>query len=290
MGNIVDYPCPAGREPGIHEAGDLLSDFSFPEAYKKGEDMARMSGAVRSFYKAPFCTLPFCSTVEGEAMGGIVEYGNEFSGPRVKKYMCSTAGEVLQLPPIDFQKGRICEVLKACRILYQQGEIAVLKTAGPFTILNVLADAAIVLKWIYKEPHQMIQIFDKIRKELTRYIQKACRAGVRIISYADPVGGLDMIGPKKTEWVTETFTVPFLKQAMKVLPEDGLIHLCPKTAFALTGTGKAKWIKQETEQRGSSYAEDCIRLAGSSKLAGQACINDRTCIVKDTVSTIRLVE
>lgn len=290
MGKIADYPCPANREAGILEAAEWSADFRFPEIYKKGEDMAKISRAVRNFCNESFCILPFCNTVEGEAMGGMVEYGSGSAGPRAKGYVCIEPCQVLQLSPIDFQSGRISEVLKACRILCKQGEIVALKTAGPFTILNVLADSAVVLKWVRKEPDLMKQILDKIRAELLRYIQEACKVGVRIISYADPVGGIRIIGPRQTEWITEQFTIPFLKEAMEVLPKDALIHLCPKITSVLIGLEKAKWIKQKTHQNAISYGESCIHLAGISKLAGQTCINDRTWIVEDVVYTIELVE
>ena len=74
-------------------------------------------------------------------MGGLVNYGNDKTGPRAKEYICTKPEELLELPAIDFTTGRIHEVLLACKELRKQGQHVVLQVSGPFTILNVLIDA-----------------------------------------------------------------------------------------------------------------------------------------------------
>ena len=49
------------------------------------------------------------------------------TGPRAKEYLCTDIEEILELPAIDFGKGRIQEVLKACRILYEKENTLYLK-------------------------------------------------------------------------------------------------------------------------------------------------------------------
>ena len=88
--------------------------------------MARLSKALKEHDGAAFCELPFCHTVEAEAMGGIVNYGNERTGPRAGEYICHSVEELLELPSIDFEKGRIHEVLLACRQLREEGELSLI--------------------------------------------------------------------------------------------------------------------------------------------------------------------
>ena len=52
----------------------------FPGRYLRHETMARLSKALKVHDKAVFCELPFCHTVEAEALGGIVNYGDEKLG------------------------------------------------------------------------------------------------------------------------------------------------------------------------------------------------------------------
>ena len=141
MGEIKDFHCTYDNSVGINEEVTKELGLIFPDAYMHWDTMARLSRALKEHDGASFCELPFCHTVEAEAMGGIINYGNALTGPRAKEYICMSVEELLELPEIDFSQGRIHEVLLACKELRKQGEHVVLQVSGPFTILNVLIDA-----------------------------------------------------------------------------------------------------------------------------------------------------
>ena len=166
--------------------------------------MAAISLALKKTDGASFCELPFCHTVEAEAMGGIVNFGNEKIGPRAKEYIYTKPEELLDLKEMDFSQGRLHEVLLACRHLRQNGENVVLEIAGPFTILNVLMDIKYVFKAMRKQPELMKQVFWKIGDQLLNYIKEAQKYGVNMISYADPSGAVSIIGPAMAEQVVES--------------------------------------------------------------------------------------
>lgn len=85
MAKIKDFQCTYDNSAGI--SGEVTKNLglTFPEAYLHWDTMAALSKALKEFDKAAFCELPFCHTVEAEAMGGIVNYGNEVAGPRAKE-------------------------------------------------------------------------------------------------------------------------------------------------------------------------------------------------------------
>ena len=188
--------------------------------------------------------------------------------------------EILELPAIDFEKGRIQEVLKACRILYEKGEHVVFEVSGPLTILNVLIDPKYVFKGMRKKPELMARIFAKLGKEILAYMKLAKEQGADFISYADSSGGVNILGPKMAEQMVNLFTYDFVKQAGKLADEHTMILLCPKTTFALLGTGKAKLMDcqihddRSQEEDSLSYAEACIRMKGKIRFAGQMCIKN----------------
>lgn len=74
---IQDFKCTYGNSAGIREAVTNRTNLTFPDAYKHAETMAELAQVLKECDKAPFCELPFCHTVEAEAMGGIINYGNE---------------------------------------------------------------------------------------------------------------------------------------------------------------------------------------------------------------------
>lgn len=273
MGKMKDFNCTYDNAAGVNQEAVGHLSLTFPDAYQHWESMASIALALKDYEGAGFCELPFCHTVEAEAMGGLVNYGNEKAGPRAKEYIYTDAEELLDLREIDFSKGRIHEVLLACKHLREKGENVVLEIAGPFTILNVLIDARFIFKAMRKKPEVMRQVFAKIERELLHYIEEALKYDVNLISYADSSGGLNILGPKMAAQVVDDFTYEFLKKAEKLVNEDSMILLCPKTTFALIGEERAEW-KDVILEEPLRYGEACVSLIGKEKFAGQMCIKN----------------
>jgi len=270
---MKDFNCTYDNAAGVNQEAVGHLNLTFPDAYQHWESMASIALALKEYEDAGFCELPFCHTVEAEAMGGLVNYGNEKAGPRAKEYIYTDAEELLDLPEIDYSKGRIHEVLLACKHLREKGENVVLQIAGPFTILNVLIDARYVFKAMRKKPEVMRQVFAKFEQELLRYIEEAQKYDVNLLSYADSSGGLNILGPKMASQVVDDFTYEFLKKAEKLVNENSIILLCPKTTFALIGKERAEW-KDMILDEPLRYGEACVSLIGKEKFAGQMCIKN----------------
>lgn len=293
MAEIKDFKCTYQNSVGISPKVTEGLNLQFPDAYLHAETMAVLAKNIRTVEGVDFCELPFCHTVEAEAMGGQVNLGNERTGPRAKDYICTKPEELLALPEIDYTKGRIAEVLKACRMLKKQGEHVVLMISGPFTILNVLIDPRFVFKAMRKQPEVMQQVFDKLQEELLRFTEQAVLAKVDMISYADSSGSLNIIGPGNMEYMTRHFTWPFLKRASQITRGRTQIALCPKTAFALTGTGLAAWetlSMGEDSQNTIQYVQACMRMREQAPLTGQMCLKNTGYQVKGQLKVLRLAE
>ena len=114
---IKDFSCACDDSAGISLENIKSSGLRFPDAYMQAEMMSVLAKAFKKQGGTLCCMLPFCHTVEAEAMGAIVHYGDERTGPRVKEYICHSLDDVLSVPRMDFSKGRIQEVLRACKIL-----------------------------------------------------------------------------------------------------------------------------------------------------------------------------
>ena len=273
MGHLVDFPCVYDKKSGLDNSAQTITGFKISEAYKNWQSIAELAMLVKKTEQTAFCRLPFCHTLEGEALGSRVTPGDEISGPRIKEYNCSNIDEFLNLRDIDYNAGRIGRVLKACRFLREKGENVVLEISGPFTILNTLLDPHIVFRTFKKKPETICAIFDKLRGELQRYFEKALSAGVTMISYADPCGGLDILGPQLAKEAVILFTYPFLKNIEKITNGRALVILCPKTAYALIGTEYAQW-RELSLGRPVSYAEGCALAVGRANFVGQTCIKN----------------
>ncbi|SFE58129.1 ASKHA domain-containing protein [Peptostreptococcus sp. D1] len=164
-GNILFIDIGTNGEIVLSKSGQLLCCFCAAGTALDGMNissgMRAVDGAIKEYDDATFCELPFCHTVEAEAMGGIVNYGDEKSGPRAKEYICTKPEEILELKEIDFNSGRIFEVLEACKILGEQGEDVVLEVAGPFTIMNVLIVPVYVFKALFLYKRKVFHLLSR---------------------------------------------------------------------------------------------------------------------------------
>ena len=273
MADIKDFRCTYANSAGISEEVTSKLNLTFPDAYLHWDTMAAISLALKETDGAGFCELPFCHTVEAEAMGGIVNFGNEKIGPRAKAYICTKPEELLDLKEMDFSQGRLHEVLLACRHLRKNGENVILEIAGPFTILNVLMDIRYVFKAMRKQPELMKQVFWKIGNQLLDYIRQAQKYGVNMISYADSSGAVSIIGPAMAEQVVESFTYEFIKKAAALIGEDAVLLLCPRTTLALIETDKAEFA-DVTLPGPMRYGEAYAWMIGKEKILGQMCIKN----------------
>lgn len=280
MADIKDFKCTYDNSAGI--TGEVTEglDLKFPDVHFQSDMMVTLSKALKEHDGAAVCEMPFCHTVEADAMGGIVNYGNEITGPRAKEYICTSVEQLLELPEIDFSTGRIHEVLLACKKLEEEGEHVVLEVSGPFTIMNVLIDPKYVFKAMRKKPELMKEVFWKFGNEVLKLVEEAKKVGVELISYADSSGGLNILGPKMAEQVVDLFTYEFIKKLRDLADEHMMILLCPKTTFALLGTDKAEFRDIELPEV-MNYGAACVSMIGRAKIAGQMCIKNTHYMLKN---------
>ncbi len=268
---IRDFPC-----THLTESVEVLlehSALSVPAVHTEADAMAAFALEVREKTRSPWCVLPFCHTVEVEALGAKVRYGDRKSGPRVAEYACRTIDDLLALPVLDPAEGRIAQVLEACRMLHEGGEQVVLEITGPFTLLGGLIDPAALFRALRKEPEKMETVFAHLQRCTLTYMQAAERCGASIISYADPTGGVNIIGPVLAERVAQTFTLPLLRAADRNLQADTLVHLCPKTAFVLQDTGLARNRRIDLSSV-LDYGTGCCTVRGQVRFVGHGCIKN----------------
>jgi len=279
MEDIKDFKCTYDHASENSPEVAKKSGLAFPDAYLHADMMATLSKANKENEGNTMCILPFCHTVEAEALGGIITLGNEVAGPRAREYVYTNYEDLVNLPEIDFTKGRIHEVLLACKMLREQSEHVALEVSGPITVLNVLIDAKHIFKGMRKDPELMKEVFWKVGEAILRYVEEAKKFGVDFISYADSAGGVNILGPKMAEQMVEDFTYEFIKKLESFADEHMMIMLCPKTTFALLGTDHAEF--RDVPVSGEiSYGQGCIETIGRAKIVGQQCVKNVDYILK----------
>ena len=286
---IRKYKCTFFGESGLNqELADRLG-LKFPDAYMYAESMCKIALAVKEQSGMGYCIVPFCHTIEAESMGGIINYGDAVNGPRPGGYVCETADDLLKLPDIDFSKGRMSEVLRACQLLRQQGEDVILQLTGPFTLLNSLMDSRHIFKLFRKQPDEMMAVLVFLERNLLSFADAALKCGVNLLCYADPGGEVSIIGPERAVEFVKGFTYPLLKKIEDLIGGKAVTVLCPGTAFALIDTKAAVWGALNLgEVLPFSFA--CVRAVGKANFIGEVCMKNGKYMIKDgKLKTLELV-
>lgn len=276
MSKLIDFKCQYADYKGITpEYADTLG-LRLPDLYLKAEDMVKLAIGIKKDSNSSFCKLPLDTCVEAENLGAFIQYDASPLGPRKKRERLNDIEEILDLPAMDPTSGRMAEILRACRLLIKEGETVALSVRGIFDILNSLMDIQNVFMAAAMKPDTMMQVCDKIKKDVITYFLAAEKVGCNLFFYTDSTGGLNILGPRFGKKMVEWFTYPLIKELSLVLSSESIVHVCPKIAFMLVGCDKANWEKEKTN--GEKDFLDAYRSNPNVKITGQRCnrnLNDK---------------
>jgi len=247
--------------------------YHFPGAHYDMMALATLAGELKQARGESLCRLPFCLTVEAEAMGAIIKLDDMKNGPRVRQYVCTHIDELGDLPEIDFTQGRIKAVLDSVEYLCNQDETVALNIVGPFTILSSLIDPKYIYKAIRMKDASVARALARVEENIIGYAERGIARGAKILSYADPAGAMDIIGPQMYKNYSGRVTCNIL-QRLAAKPGRAVIHLCGNASAALEKSGFCTSAGVEIEGR-KTYLEvlhDLIHEGETTRIIGHSCI------------------
>lgn len=286
MKEIIDFQCIINDEINLSESEANTLGITFPEVHSNQEMLVKAALAMKEKTNSPFCELPFCHTLEAENMGGKINYGNSVNGPRSGDPITTSFSDLINFPALNFKQGRMKKVLAALKELDDNNEVTLLNISGPFTILNTLIDPKYIFKALRKEPEMAWQVFDKIQDDLLNYLKVAKENNVKLISFADSLGGVEILGPKLMVEYLDHFALPFIKKALEITNNEMVLILCPKLTYALTSTNKAHFEEIVFDQP-ITYGEAMVSLVGNNIILGEMCIHRKDSLL--TANTIKKI-
>jgi uroporphyrinogen-III decarboxylase len=235
--------------------------------------MAMLAKEIRAYKSDTMARIPFCVTVEAEALGGDIQLGDVRIGPRVRDYKFESVEEMQHMGKMDLESGRIKEVLDCVDLLNSQGEVVALSVEGPFTIISSLIDPMNFYKGIRKNKEALNKIISMVEDNIVKYIIEGLKRGARIISYGDPVGAMDIVGPKMYEEVSGKASYNILKRVEPHLAV-AVVHLCGKTSTALVKLGLADTIPVEfpEDMKYGEAINSVLKERDGIKFIGHSCI------------------
>ncbi|HWR62688.1 MAG TPA: uroporphyrinogen decarboxylase family protein [Clostridia bacterium] len=273
MENKAKFRCEGENLEQIPEAVAAKTGVTFPGAHKDRKQMALLAKELKAYKQDSVVRIPFCVTVEAEALGGDIQLGDERIGPRVRGYSFESLEEMRHMKEIDLENGRIGEVLECIPLLAGQGETVALSVEGPFTIISSLIDPMSFYKGLRKNREAAAKIIASVEDSIVKYIREGLKRGARIISYGDPVGAMDIVGPKLYAEVSGRSSYNILKRIEPQL-EAAAVHICGKTSTAFEELGWAETVPVEFPE-GIKYGEAINKVLEERKdvkFIGHSCI------------------
>lgn len=272
VGNILK--CIGKGEESIPDR--ILEDLglSYKEINNDASKIATLSKTLKAYKNSPYCELPFCHTVEAEAFGSTVEFDHKL-GNRIERYAIDDINLIEDMGNLDLSKGRIAEVLKAVDILKKDGKNVVLDITGPVTLGTTIIESNLFFRTTRKDIDKANRLLKLIENSTVYYILEAIKNGVDVISYADPAGTIDIVGPRFFKDITGKTIYNILKRVDGKLG-DSVIHLCIKTSRSLESAGLLEVEKIKVE--GKNYFEMIKNAKKERKdinFIGHWCMNSR---------------
>lgn len=247
--------------------------FDYNQVYTTKEGMAAIAEAMMKEKHEIMCKLPFSVVIEASAMGAKVSQSNTATPPALDAYMIKNIEDIVNLPDFDFSHGEIREVLDCVNLLHERGNVVTLKVEAPFTILGLLVDIATICINLHTSISLIEQAMDKISDNVIEYIRLAVESGASIISFADPTGVIEFVGPEVAERLSGKYNSKVLKAVSGFMGDKCVVHLCGRTSYTLESAGfcTTETIKLEAGSYGAAVYEMAKRP--DVAVIGHNCLN-----------------
>jgi [methyl-Co(III) methanol-specific corrinoid protein]:coenzyme M methyltransferase len=219
--------CPGGMMNMVTMDLMDVAGVTWPEAHTDAQMMANL--ALASYENECFenVGVPFCMTVEAEAMGAQVTMGTKMYEPHVTDYAIQSLSDWKTLSPINLNEGRAKVVLDAIRILKSKNLDAPIvgNITGPISIASSVAEPVQFYKDLRKKNQEAHEYMTFITEQVIAFARAQVEAGADVIVISDPSGTGEIMGPK----LFEEFAVKYLNMLIDSLPEQTMgtiVHIC----------------------------------------------------------------
>lgn len=226
----VDRPpciCPGGMMNMITTDLMDISGVTWPEAHTDAEMMAKL--ALASYEQGCFenVGVPFCMTVEAEAMGAEVTMGTRNFEPHVTAYAADSVKEWKTLSRANMNEGRAKVVLDAIHILKEKNlDVPIIgNLVGPISTASSVVDPVPFYKELRKCRTEAHEFMTFVTEQLIEFANAMIDAGADVIAISDPSGTGEILGPK----FFEEYAVKYLNMLLDGIENKHagtIVHIC----------------------------------------------------------------
>lgn len=219
--------CPGGMMNMI--VTEILDDdLNWPSAHTDPVKMAKL--AMKSHELGGFENLgvPFCMTVEAEALGASVHLGNCQTEPKVTEYAIRRTADLEGLKSVNFQQGRLKTVIESVAYLKENTvDVPIIgNLVGPISLATSILDPMVFYKDLRKNPKEVHKLLEAVTEVIIEFGKKQLAAGADWITISDPSGTGEILGERNFN----AFALPYLNKIIDALNEvktnSVIVHIC----------------------------------------------------------------
>lgn len=219
--------CPGGMMNMI--ITDLMerAGADWPQAHTDPGQMAKLAAA--SFEAGCFENIgvPFCMTIEAEALGAKIAMGTKNFEPHVEDYAIESVSHWDKLMPGDFQKGRAKVTLEAIKLLKEKfPHVPIVgNVTGPVSTASSLMEPTVFYKELRKKNEEAHRFMQFVTEQITEFANAQILAGADLIAVSDPSGTGEILGPA----LFDEFAVTYINELLKGLAGHKMgtvVHIC----------------------------------------------------------------
>jgi [methyl-Co(III) methanol-specific corrinoid protein]:coenzyme M methyltransferase len=129
---------------------------------------------------------------------------------------------------------------------------------GPFSLLGMLSDPLMVLRWTRRKPEVLLAACDRVARDLTTFGLMQKEAGAEVLCIAEPTATGEILGRP----LFRKFVLPSLQRIVRALESGGLeviLHICGDVAVI-----EAELFEIDVKAVSFDSMVDIVRLAGKN--------------------------
>ena len=210
----------------------------WPSFHQKAEEMAKMALGAHEIFGFDGVRLPFCQTIEAEALGCEVGYRDFMPSNDVALYKLDATP---QFPEDFLKRGRIPELLEGLQLLKRQasGQALVLGgVAGPLTIARALLDSVPLLKASLKTPDKIIPFLQVGQRACLQLAIALIDAGAEAIVIEDMTASPDLLHPR----TYKNTVAEYHRQLVQAISVPAILHICGNVTFVAEEMAKSRAV------------------------------------------------
>jgi [methyl-Co(III) methanol-specific corrinoid protein]:coenzyme M methyltransferase len=281
-------PVTCFTQVGIVEAMEKLN-CPWPDSHSDPAKMVKLGTSLNKLTGLETARIPFCLTIEAEAMGCKVEMGRINRQPSIRQAAFQSAGEV-KISQDFVEKGRIPAVLEATKILKKEYPDlpAIVGITGPFTLTGHLIEIERLVKSMRLKPMDVEDVLDKVTDGCLMYAQEIEKAGADVIVVNDPSAAPELIDPLSFKSTIK----PRLKFLTQGIRTKKVLHICGGSTPIISDMADSGFDAISIEDKVDiAKAKELVKGGGRSMMVAGRMMStqSRTVKVAGNVSTAKTI-